>query len=79
MQQCVKERCKLKINGEKLHLIEETTKRVNMPMHNVEPEESVWAFSRKYSNALRTAGYGNVHSSQLHIAFTDILKRLRPH
>lgn len=58
--------------------IEQVKKEANMHRHVVAVGDSVRKLRREYCNALRTAGYGDLHVSKPHIAITHVLKRLKP-
>lgn len=73
-----KERWKIEATGEDLYLIDQAVKSVAMQMHISEAEDRIWSLCGAYSQALITAGYGDVIQTKLQIAINHFLKKLKP-
>lgn len=76
VQQCVEERSKQKINGEPFALIRRAVRSKEMDMHIAEPTDRVWTLGKDNFNALKNAGYDDLHTSKTHIAIDHFLKKL---
>lgn len=79
VQLCVEERCNHKADGGHLFLINLAVKNVAMDMQMIESNKRVWTLRRDYCNALRNAGYGDLHIKKPHLAINHILGKLKPH
>lgn len=78
-KQCVEDRCRHNVEGEKLYLLEEAVRSVTMSLQIADTCDREWTIRREYYNELRNAGYGEVYLHKPHIAIELIFQKLNPH
>lgn len=52
IQQWVKDKCKRKVDGEQLYLVEKAIRGVNMQMHLLDGDDRVWTRHKEYCGSL---------------------------
>lgn len=62
-----------------MYLAEHAVKGVTVNKQNADPVDRIWTSRGEYCDALRNAGYGDLHSRKSPIVVGHILRELKPH
>lgn len=78
IRQCIEDKCHRILNGEQLHILNDSTRNFVIKMHIFEAEDRIWTLHRDHLTALGASGYEEIPERKPHIAIQHIVQRLKP-